>query len=79
MYKNLINEMKSNRITIVALAKLLNVHRNTIKRKLCCKNGKFKIPEAQMIQRDLFPYLNIDYLFKWIEEDLIVEEHLCQK
>ena len=79
MYKNLIKEMKSNHITIVSVAKLLNVHRNTIKRKLYCQNGKFKIPEAQMIQRDLFPYLNIDYLFNWTEEDSILKEQICQK
>lgn len=65
MYNNLIKEMKKQNIKLVDLSKLLCVHRNTVRRKLFDDNGKIKIPEAQMIQSEYFPGLDIDYLFKF--------------
>lgn len=65
MYNNLLQEMKKQNIKLVDISKLLGVHRNTVRRKLFDNNGKIKIPEAQMIQKELFPNLKIDYLFKF--------------
>ena len=68
MYNNLIKELHANHTTISSIAKLLHVHRNTVRRK--SYNGQFKIPEAQMIQRYIFPNLNIDYLFAYTKEEI---------
>ena len=64
MYKNLICEMKMKKISNIEIAKILGIHRNTVKRKIYEENTCFKMDEAQKIQKEFFPNLTTDYLFK---------------
>jgi len=63
MYTNLKAAMATKGITNETLARLLNVHRDTITNKL---NGEseFSYGQADLIQEVLFPEYNIRYLFK---------------
>lgn len=63
MYDNLKALMAMKGISIEALARLLNVHRDTVSNKL---NGEseFSYGQAELIQETLFPEYNIRYLFR---------------
>ncbi len=67
--KNLKAELAREEIAIEELAKLLNVHRNSVANKL---NGvtAFTIDEAFLIQETYFPNLSLGYLFE--REKLVV-------
>lgn len=60
---NLKGEIAKNDITIEEISKLLGIHRNSVANKI---NGDsaFTIDEAFAIQRNYFPKLSLDYLFK---------------
>lgn len=60
--RNLEIALKQKNISNEAVAKLLNIHRNSLRNKL---NGKtdFSISEAFKIKRDLLPEFDMDFLF----------------
>lgn len=60
--RNLEMALKQKNISNEAVAKLLNIHRNSLRNKL---NGKtdFSISEAFKIKRDLLPEFDMDFLF----------------
>lgn len=60
--RNLEVALRQKNISNEAVAKLLNIHRNSLRNKL---NGKtdFSISEAFKIKRDLLPEYDMDYLF----------------
>ena len=62
MMRNLEVALRQKNISNEAVAKLLNIHRNSLRNKL---NGKtdFSISEAFKIKRDLLPEYDMDYLF----------------
>lgn len=62
MYDNLKAVMATKGITIEAMAKLLNLHRNTVQNKM---NGEseFTYGEAQRISEIMFPEYTMKYLF----------------
>lgn len=75
--RNLKAELARQGISIEELAKLLNVHRNSVANKL---NGitNFTIDEAFLIQEKYFPDLTLGYLFE--REKLVKSEtELFQK
>ena len=61
-YSFLIGEMAIGKVTKEALAKKLNLHRNTISYKL--EKGSFSIEEAAKIQEEFFPQILLVELFK---------------
>lgn len=61
-YSNLKAEMGRHDITIEAIAKLLNIHRNSVSYKLN-KGGSFSIEEANAIQKTFFPKIPLVTLF----------------
>ena len=62
-HSTLIGEMAKKKITIEQIAKLLNIHRNSVANKL---NGitDFTIEEAIQIQETFFPDWNLKELFR---------------
>lgn len=60
---NLKGEMAKKGITIEAIAKLLGIHRNSAANKIS-GDSSFTIDEAIAIQRNFFPKLTLQYLFK---------------
>ena len=60
---NLKGELAKNDITIEEVSKLLGIHRNSVANKI---NGdsSFTIDEAFKIQKEYFPTLSLEYLFK---------------
>lgn len=62
MYENLKIEMVKKGITSSQLAELLGVHVNTVTNKIA--HGPFSIEEAFLIKNNLFPDLEIAYLFE---------------
>lgn len=68
MFKNLKIELHKKNITIIALAKFLEVNEKTVQNKL---NGKtdFTYPEAIKISKYLFPEYTLSYLFQQEEID----------
>jgi transcriptional regulator with XRE-family HTH domain len=62
MYDNLKALMAAKGITIEALARLLNVHRNTVSAKLD-GDSEFTFGQAELIQETMFPEYNSKYLF----------------
>lgn len=65
MYLNLKNEMDRNFIPIEKVAEVLGIHRNSASNKI---NGdsKFSVDEAFRLRDMLFPYADVQYLFKKI-------------
>lgn len=63
MYLNLKIEMLKKNISIEEIAKILNLHRNTVSYKI---NGKgiFDMDEADKIKTNFFPDSSIEYLFE---------------
>lgn len=63
MYDNLKALMAVKGISIETLARLVNLHRDTVKNKL---NGEseFSFGQAELIQETLFPEYNIRYIFR---------------
>ena len=63
MYLNLKTEMDRNGISIEKVAEILEIHRNSASNKI---NGdsKFSIEEAFELRDRLFPYADVQYLFK---------------
>lgn len=61
-YGNLKAEMGRNDVTIEAISKLLNIHRNSVANKVKGK-CRFTVDEAKKIREAFFPTLEIDYLF----------------
>lgn len=61
-YSNLKAEMAKKDITIEAISKTLDIHRNSVANKLQGKSA-FSIEEAVKIQRDYFPDKPLKYLF----------------
>lgn len=63
MYDNLKALMAVKGITIESLARLLNLHRDTVTNKL---NGdsEFSFGQAELIQEMLFPEYRLSYLFR---------------
>ena len=61
-YSNLKAEMGRKNVTIEAVAKILEIHRNSVANKL---NGtsSFTIEEAMKIKNTFFPNLEYRYLF----------------
>lgn len=62
---NLVKEMAAAKVTNEMLSEKLGVHRNTISNRLS-GNGKFSIDEAFQIQKEFFPEIGIEYLFKQV-------------
>ncbi len=62
MYDNLKAAMAQKGITTEALAKLLNVHRNTVQNKLD-GGSEFTFGQAQVISEVVFPEYTMKYLF----------------
>lgn len=62
-HSTLIGEMAKRRITIEEIAKLLNIHRNSVANKLGGSTA-FTIEEAIWIQETFFPDCNLKELFK---------------
>lgn len=62
MYGNLKAEMGRNDVTVMSIAKLLGISRDTVSYKL---NGctSFSIEQAFAIKSTFFPTLPIEYLF----------------
>lgn len=62
-YLNLKGEMAKKNITIEDIAKLLNMHRNSISKKI---NGpsSFSIEEAFAVKKKFFPDCDMKELFK---------------
>lgn len=60
---NLVKEMAASKVSNEMLSEKIGVHRNTIANRLSGV-GKFSIEEAFAIQRQFFPTLGIEYLFK---------------
>lgn len=63
MYMNLKMAMAAKDVTIESIAKLLNVHRNTIQNKLDGES-EFSFGQATVISETLFPEYKPSYLFK---------------
>lgn len=61
-YSNLKAEMAKKDITIEAISKTLDIHRNSVANKLQGKSA-FSIEEAVKIQRNYFPDKPLKYLF----------------
>ena len=62
MYDNLKAVMAQKGITIDSMAKVLNVHRNTVQNKLDGES-EFTIGQAQIISETMFPEYTMKYLF----------------
>lgn len=62
MYTNLNNSLKSKGLSISAIAKLLSMPEATFRTKL--QERSFSVEEAIKIKENLFPELDIFYLFK---------------
>ena len=62
MYDNLKALMAIKGITIEAIARLLNVHRNTVSGKLDGES-EFTFGQAELIQETMFPEYTSKYLF----------------
>lgn len=78
MLANLKTEMEKNRLSIDAIAQTLNLHRNTISSKLSGETV-FSIEEAFSIKNLLFPYADLQYLFRQVNtEKSKVLTHLAQ-
>lgn len=60
---NLIGEMAKRKVSIEDIAKLLDIHRNSVSNKI---NGDspFSIEQAMKIQETYFPDLELKFLFK---------------
>lgn len=67
MYNNLRTAMVHKGITIEAIARLLNVHRNTIQNKLDGETD-FTIEQAFTITEVMFPEYKLAYLFRREDE-----------
>ncbi len=67
-YLNLKGEMAKKNITIEDISKLLNMHRNSIAKKI---NGpsSFSIEEAFAIKKEFFPNCDMKELFKTEEQE----------
>lgn len=61
MYKNLKSQMVIDNVSIEQIAKLLNVHRNTVANKL--NGGTFSIEEAFIIKQNFFKEVDLYHLF----------------
>lgn len=62
MYDNLKAVMAQKGITIDAIAKVLNVHRNTVQNKLDGES-EFTFGQAMLISEVMFPEFTMKYLF----------------
>lgn len=62
MENGLKKAMGDKRITIEAIASVLNIHRNSASSKVN-KEVQFTIREAFQLKRNLFPEYDMDYLF----------------
>lgn len=62
MYENLKQLLAAKGISIDTVAKLLNVHRNTVANKLD-GDSEFTYGQAERIQEAMFPEYNARYLF----------------
>ena len=67
MYKNLRSAMAQKGVTIEAISRLLNVHRNTIQNKLDGESD-FTIEQAFLITDVMFPEYKLAFLFRNDEE-----------
>lgn len=63
MYQNLKLEMAKRDITNRKVAAILEIHENTAAYKLNGE-GSFSIEEAFKLKEELFPMLDLKYLFK---------------
>lgn len=63
MYQNLKIELAKRDITNRKVAATLNIHENTVAYKLN-GDGSFSIEEAFILKDELFPNLDLKYLFK---------------
>lgn len=63
VYKNLKSAMAAKGVTIETVAKILNVHRNTVQNKIDGES-EFSFGQATMISETLFPEYKPSYLFK---------------
>ncbi|MBC6678758.1 XRE family transcriptional regulator [Zhenpiania hominis] len=62
-HSTLIGEMAKKKITIEQIAKLLNIHRNSVANKLGGSTA-FTIEEAIQIQETFFPDCSLKELFR---------------
>lgn len=62
MYLNLKTEMARNNIRMEDIAKCLGIHRNSVSNKI--NGGSFTIEEGLILQERLFPYADLQYLFR---------------
>lgn len=66
MYDNLKAAMSQKGITVDAMAKVLNVHRNTVQNKLEGES-EFTFGQAQLISEVMFPEYTMKYLFHRVQ------------
>lgn len=64
MYRNLENELKRKGLSVNAAAAAIGMPEPTFRGKLSVKDRSFSIEEAIRIKLNLFPELDIMYLFK---------------
>lgn len=66
MYLNLKTEMARNNIRMEDIAKCLGIHRNSVSNKI--NGGSFTIEEGLILQERLFPYADLQYLFRKVNK-----------
>lgn len=66
MYLNLKTEMARNNTSIEEVANCLGIHRNSASNKI--NGGSFSIEEGLVLQKELFPYADLQYLFRKINK-----------
>lgn len=64
MYKNLLDIMKSKRVTVIQIAELLTCRQATVSDKINgVTGGGFYFDEAAKIKKTFFPEYEYEYLF----------------
>lgn len=64
MYNNLLRQLKAKGLSINAAAAAIGMPEPTFRGKITVKDRSFSIDEAISIKLNLFPELDIMYLFK---------------
>lgn len=67
MYLNLKTELERNNLSIDNIADLLEIHRNSASNKI---NGDsdFTVEQAFAVREKMFPYADLQYLFKKVQK-----------
>jgi hypothetical protein len=69
MYSNLEKELRKKGLSVNAAALAIGMPEPTFRGKLTVKDRSFSFEEAARIKNNLFPELDIFYLFKREEEE----------